>query len=119
MDWFTLYVLTRFNTLSNACLLASMALALATTIICIVGSVQHDVDKRDFPWSLLKKVLVALAISTAGVVLTPTRSDIALIVAGHWATHNEEMAKLPDNVVRTLNSLLETAQTKLSTGATK
>lgn len=52
-------------------------------------------------------LLLPFLISTIGALFLPSKKDIAIILAGHWATHNKEMIKLPENVIKTLNDFLE------------
>ena len=42
----------------------------------------------------------------------PTNKELAVIITRHWAMNSEEMQKLPDNVVKTLNTFLEEYNTE-------
>lgn len=43
-------------------------------------------------------------------ILTPSRGEVAAIVAAYWATNSEEARELPSNVVKTLNDFLKDAE---------
>lgn len=127
MEWWQIYLITRFDSLRDficgtvtICGIASILM-----LICSFATrVTYSNDSLD--WHVkeinkikgLEKVLFRFVMPLGFLlaflfVFIPSRDDVATIIAGHWATHNEEMKKLPDNVLKTLNGLLEKAQEKI------
>ena len=51
--------------------------------------------------------IITTGLLSLGVVLTPTNKDLATIIVGNWINNDKEIKKLPDNVLRTLNNILE------------
>lgn len=62
---------------------------------------------KKYAMRLFTVIVILLSVSTGITVITPSRADIAVILAGTWATNNDEMKRLPDNVVGTINKFLD------------
>ena len=111
VNWFILYLLTRCEALNNLGVLASIIFSVATLGVltaCLMLISEHDKDTARTVWSMYGRwTLIGLIVSLVLSVIVPTNQDVALIIAGHWATNSEEMAELPDNVVRFMNKYLE------------
>lgn len=135
MEWWQIYLLTRLEGLRCLFVAVSIVSSIAIMFLLINGFVTRDSysewassnwascspgNRAEFKKKyedasghirLAMRVFIPLAAVFATLaVFTPKSSDVALIIAGHWAMHNEEMKKLPDNVLKTLNSVLEKAQ---------
>ena len=105
MSMFELYLLTRLQPLlavSIVGMVVSSFLAYAYWMGCVQG-----VENARNPSRIWTGVAVICLLLT---LLLPTTRSLAIIFAGHWATNSEEVAKLPDNVVKTINSFLEAEQ---------
>lgn len=57
--------------------------------------------------NLRKRSFVIEVILSVLLVLLPTTKDMAIILGGYWVTNNKEVEKLPENVVKTVNSFLK------------
>jgi len=114
MSIFTLYLLTRLEPLNNVfitMMIFSFVLTFFTSLFFIISWDVDGIAKEEKVQKIVRKVLVvlglSLSVSALGSILTPTNKDIAVIVGGYWATNSEEVVKLPDNVVKTMNKFLK------------
>lgn len=57
-----------------------------------------------------KKFLIVPALCLFMSAILPDEKQIAMIAGGYFATNNEEVKKLPDNVLGAVNSYLEKIQ---------
>jgi hypothetical protein len=69
---------------------------------------EHGAASKVFKWALA----VALVSGTVAIVI-PDKTDVATMVVGRYATNSAEVAKLPDNVVQTINEWLVEARPKV------
>lgn len=117
MEWWQIYLITRVSEAKEFFILISSVLLAVMLVGTIITVVHCNIEDEDW-FELARKIrlkLWCIVVAVIGFIsmLLPTDKDIAIILAGHWATHNEQMTKLPDNVLKTLNGLLEKAQEKL------
>lgn len=123
MEWWQIYLLTRLDDFKS--LTIFLLIITGTTVLFTVPYLfTHYRYGSDDKGVILAKKILKLFIPFAALfsffcVMIPTDKDIAVILAGHWATHNEQMQKLPSNVLKTLNAVLEKAQDKLHEGDAK
>lgn len=117
MDWFTLYLLTRLPGLQTFSIIMAILLGMLVVVAlmgCFIAySDNEDLAVKNFSLWLAGSTLVAFFTACLGGVIFPDEKDLAIIIAGQWATNSEEMKKLPDNVAATLNAILEQAQSGL------
>lgn len=114
MSMFELYLITRcenlhdlFMVVSIISLIVTIFSAIAVTAMSMpdtwTGKVTDIKPYRKYVLILGSVCFVSSLISA----LLPTTKDIALIYSGHFVTHSEELKKLPDNLLRHLNTYLE------------
>lgn len=107
MSFWELYWLTRCQSLATLFFILCMVSSI-TSCFLFVGSLMAINSSEQL---LLKKgVKYALPLAfVSGIfaALLPSNKDIALIYSGHFITHSEEMKKLPDNILKYLNTFLE------------
>lgn len=111
MEWWQIYLLTRMEDIKLVAILSSFLMGLIC--ILIAGPITEGFTRSKDLKKPFQILLATFVVSLITAVLTPTTKDIAIIISGHWATHNEEMKALPDNVLKVLNGLLEKANTEL------
>lgn len=133
MEWWQIYLLTRLDVFGDAMftiMFFSTVSLVAPTIMFLANLEGPRFYSSDSPEErertkanyikinkISKRAIVVCSVLfiIAGLfrIIIPSRQDVAVIIATHWATHNAEMQKLPDNVLKTLNGLLEKAQEKI------
>jgi hypothetical protein len=74
-----------------------------------VFSIASSLDLTDpLPYSFKFGVVLGGLLIVS--VLIPSRSDLAFIIGGHYATHSAEAQKLPDNILKAMNAFLQGIQ---------
>lgn len=115
MNAWAIYWLTRLEPLGKAVDRVSGTLLVLS--ICIAfGAGCYALHTETWPKRAIKPFFLFLSLSglfSFAKVFIPTNRDVAIIIAGQWALNSEEMAKLPDNVVATLNAVLDKAKAEL------
>ena len=122
MDVSTIYWLTRLPEIKEAVPGIGLALLLFLLFIVyiILSMVKVDAAKDKEMGKYLDLIthftkisknffivmLSVFIISNVLNVFIPKERDLAIILAGSWATNSEEMQKLPNNVVKVINDLL-------------
>lgn len=115
MTVWEIYWLTRlepmadaFSALSGFMLGLALLTGLATWFYLMYCD---DTCEQPTKWRWFVGAVAGFLLLSAGmrftVALLPSKSDLAVIFAASWATNSEEMRKLPDNVVGTLNRFME------------
>lgn len=118
MTVWEIYWLTRLEPLGGAfSALSGFMLGLALLTGLVTWSYLTDCDDtcvQPTKWRWFVGAVAGFLLLSAGmrftVALLPSKSDLAVIFAASWATNSEEMRKLPDNVVGTLNRFMEQYQ---------
>jgi len=113
MTYWELYWITRLDPLHCSIVTFSITVFCSATISARIWLKNADMDyepnrviaKTAFLWC--KRFLFLSVLSGLISTLIPNTKDLALIYSGHFATHSEEMKKLPDNLLRYLNTFLE------------
>lgn len=119
MSAWDIYWLTRLEPLLDASVAFRWGLFVISAIFVIIAAIawtcsleerEHQAkDTRASALRMIKCAAVSVCLTIIPwtvSVLTPSKSDLAIIFAGAWATNSEEMQKLPDNVVGTLNKFM-------------
>jgi hypothetical protein len=129
MDAWTIYWITRLPELKEL-VTPGFGIWLVGIILLVVGTALLMVDQEElvdnvkdgddtsapaFAFLMVKRnirwtswvVGVWIFVGSIVGVLLPNYKDMGVIAAATWATNSEEMSKLPDNVVRTLNKFME------------
>lgn len=115
-----IYWLTRLEPIGNFLHSMAVGLVFLTLVLAFLYGITkfasaEAADKSDDEavsiavTSGTKVFILGVILSTGscfGSKLMPSRSDIAIILAGSWVTNNEEMQKLPDNVLGVVNKYL-------------
>lgn len=124
MDWWQIYLLTRLDVLNVLCVAGVVITLIVVGGLSVYGAcnwIDRQYSKEGSDWWKRETANIELAsrgiklslpvflLFLGAAVLIPSRQDVALIIAGHWASNNEEMKKLPDNVLKPLNNFLERA----------
>ena len=104
-----LYLLTRLFEMKDTflALIGPMAvLSVICMVIALVSSTESpNVSKTSKKYA---KIFVSLLIlSIVGNVMAPSQKDAYVILGGYYATNNEEIKKLPENVVAASNAFLK------------
>lgn len=119
MTTLELYLITRLDdirSLLEAPGLIALLLA-AITLLGIALLICNTTDDKPSD-NIIRIINKALKITTCIFIFSitvlptikafiPSTKDIAVIIAGKYATNSEEMKKLPDNVLKTFNTFLE------------
>ena len=77
--WFTLYLITRLDTIGAAALILSLALAIAALITFSWGVSEENLDKAQ---PRIRKLLKAAIFSLVISVLVPSQNDAMFIAGG-------------------------------------
>jgi hypothetical protein len=113
MTYWELYWLTRLQDLKCAIGVLSLLLLLsgiAASFLYTTNCDSYSEEGKIFARRSFKYTKISLFLSLFCFVVQtfiPNTKDLALIYSGHFATHSEEMKKLPDNLLRYLNTFLE------------
>ena len=115
MDMWELYWLTRLDSFNN--LTTNIIFMTITLILGLIlwGIIYRENGNDDMVARGIKihhkyipRIIIVLFMIITLKIFIPTTKHVAIMLAGHWATNSEEMNKLPDNVVKTINTFLET-----------
>lgn len=112
MEFFIVYlvtILSKVAVLAGICLaLALIAFVIASIIYGVIYGDGEDTTAVRTTWKNIIKVIV---VSAFLVVFIPGRNQIVWIAGGGlalMAVQNEEVQELPENIVKAVNSFLET-----------
>lgn len=109
MSLFELYLLTRLDIIHETLIVATFLSCFLLLFGLIFGWLDNDEDfacpKTYSVWR--KRTGITLVISSVLLIATPTTKDIAIIYGLNYATNSEEVKKLPDNILKTINTQLE------------
>lgn len=78
-------------------------------ILLIIGWSCADADEinlKKFKKFVISSV-AAFILVTVGNIITPQKADIAILLGYKYYTQSNEAQKLPENILKKLNSLLE------------
>ena len=110
MNWFTIYLLTRFDAIHSATvpLFVFSALFFIVASVFLFPAIDLEVDERQITMLKRFKIGGLICFILFGMIhlITPTNKDLAIIIAGSWAVNSAEVQKLPDNVVKTMNKFM-------------
>lgn len=110
MSTFQLYLLTRLDAFSQTFNVLSWGTFILTLITAVFGLFHkaqiYDISFEE-AFKATKYSAIVFCIICFISCLIPNKKDMALIVAGKWATNSAEMQKLPENVVKVTNKFLE------------
>ena len=130
MSLFTLYLLTRLEELKyffKDTIGLSMGLtvtcAIMFGIVCFAGAINNDWDEDGYTnmRKITRKYFTRLSILTVFLmffnVLVPNNKQAAFIVGGYYVTNNEDIKKLPNNIIAASNAFLSeyAGETKAAT----
>lgn len=110
MNWFTIYLLTRFDAIHEAMipLFIFSVIVFAGASILLFPAIDCKIDEQQI--TMLKRFkiggLICFILFGTIHLITPTNKDLAIIIAGNWAVNSSEVQKLPDNVVKTMNKFM-------------
>lgn len=113
MSIFTLYLLTRFDSLLimsifvMICCTVILAISLAVYLSNTDSEYQPEVKVQAATKTILKYNKWPLIISLLFSILIPSKQDTYWIIGGYYVTNSAEIQKLPDNVVGAVNGFLE------------
>lgn len=113
MNWFTIYLLTRCDAIRSVMepisIVSLIFFVVSYAAILLVSSSDDDDLLKIVP--LLQRtrnfLFIVLLVSGGLKILSPTKTDIAIIIAGNWAVNSENTNKLPENVVNTMNRFMD------------
>lgn len=118
MSLFQLYLITRLDNLS-ACFVficcISAVMVIVSSVIALVNS-DYDryssIDKQEQRLHLLGKRMakwasVVLILSSFIEIAVPDEKDVAMIIGGYYATNNEQIKQIPDNILAATNEFLK------------
>ncbi len=103
MSLFTIYLLTRLTAIADLALCLSIAAA-AAILFCVLLIVIEDL-KELTPW--VKRLFITFCITSSIFVLLPSTKEAFMIIGGYALVNNEEVQKLPANVLGAANGFLE------------
>lgn len=110
MSMWQIYWLTRLFNLQSALSVIAVVFGFSTFLFGISMVTEFKEKEKGIYKYWAKQSLTAFVSSMALFIFLPSKSDVAIMVAGSWATNSEEMKKLPDNVVKTINDFLSEHQ---------
>lgn len=107
-----IYWLTRLPHLSEIGVAVTIGSFVAAALLLCFAPAWASEDFGSATSRLVAKIVAKVAVGClliGGLIklFVPTTQDLAVIFAGAWAVNSEEMQKLPDNVVKTINKYLE------------
>lgn len=108
MSILTLYfLLTLLPNMDMAIDISIGILVVAAVVFAICYSVEFD-DKSKEPYlKFLKNMITALIYLIILGVFVPGKEQIVTMVGGYAVTNDQEMKKLPDNILKAANTYLE------------
>lgn len=105
MNAWGLYWLTRLDYLHRLSVIFGIVLLLYCAICIIIKAPPSSNPKLSIKHSVISGFLSVFLFIMS--VFTPTNSDLAIIIAGSWASNNKEMSALPEKTVKVLNVFLD------------
>jgi hypothetical protein len=115
MTMMELYWLTRLPALGSFFgSIAIVALIILPFFAAIAGKavIEDDMTSQTYKRWTLGLIAGILGFGLLNVA-APDERSIAIILTGYYVTNNEEIKKLPDNVIGSINTLLEGFQGKI------
>ena len=112
MSLFEMYLLTRLNLIHDMMGIIFLASIVALAILgmsYLLHFIYEDMDNEGVVrlTNIIKKTTIVLILAALGGTLIPSNKQLAVIFAGHWSTNSEEVKKLPDNVIKTMNNFMD------------
>ena len=117
MEMWQLYLLTRFEELKalfGDLLVFSLDLCFIGIFSYIIFLLIHNEYNSRLELPHLRKIIIYIACCLIASTffgflkaITPDNKSLAIMFAGHLVTNSEEMTKLPDNVIGTINKFLD------------
>jgi TctA family transporter len=103
MSYLELYLLTRMQGFHELFGNISLVTLFLLFLLLLWASIAEVLDKAK-TWLII--LFAASCISGLICVSIPTNKDLAIILAGRWATNSAEVQKLPENVVGVMNKFM-------------
>ena len=104
MSLFLLYLLvtiTKLGTILSTITVAGLS-------VCFVLFIMACNTSRVKEWGAsIKKWVIICTMTLVLSGILPNKSDVAYIVGGYYVTNSPEVAQLPDNILGTVNTFLE------------
>lgn len=123
MTMFQLYILTRCQHINDMLCQAVAFLAGLVALICAISILRYVFIQLDeyrqvvkdekvaavkkTSWPLLKRTAILLTIVSILAPLVPNNRDLYVMIGGYYVTNNDEIKKMPNNVLKAANNFLE------------
>ncbi len=114
MSYWQIYLLTRLEPLGTLIFVLGLLAALAIPAAIFLHVLISDFNGKDAAGRVFEKTKTAfLPLGVASVALflihalMPNNKDVATIVAGRWATNNQDVGQIPDDAVKLLRNFLD------------
>jgi hypothetical protein len=104
MSLFLLYLLFTITKLGTVL----FAIAVGGLVACLILFIIACDTSRVEEWGAsIKKWVIICTMTLVLSGILPNKSDVAYIVGGYYVTNSPEIAQLPDNILGTVNTFLE------------
>ncbi len=111
MSFLQLYLLTRLPQIHDLFLFSAATVLILGFITLFTIGIDAALDASEASTKrfiiFIKYIAIIITPLAIGATMIPDRSDMAIIFASHWASNSEEVKKLPDNVVKTMNKFMD------------
>lgn len=95
------------SALAVICITGLILYFFALFIAGMIGDVKYD-DVSKYITPLFRKwVLIVLILFGLLSAITPSQKDMLLLTGAYAATNSKEMMKLPDNILKAMNTYLD------------
>jgi hypothetical protein len=111
MDYFLIYLATRADSLQGALMALTVFLGILTAfgVTIFVAASSRGVGAECWGWigKPMKVGLISFLFLIFASVMTPSTKDIAVIYVLPKILHNQELQKIPNNLLKLANNQLE------------
>ena len=114
MTAWQIYLLTRCEGLRSAAFGAMVVAGAIAIVFLFCIPILFDgwmIESEELRASIRRQMRLwtigLVGVATPIMVLVPTKTDIAIIIAGAWATNNADMRAMPDKAMQVVNKFLD------------
>ena len=114
MSILQLYLLTRLFELKDTLVPIIVIMSIASVIVFLASLIADTTEVRTKSRKYFRIFVSILTVAVLTNIAVPSQRDAYVILGGYYATNNEEIKKLPENIVAASNAFLKEYVAKAS-----